>query len=59
MFDFHGTRSTAWLAAPRHETQILTEAADKHRRVHILGKWRYGVQSPCSYVAVTGVERAR
>jgi hypothetical protein len=59
MFDFHGTRSTAWLAAPKHETQILTAAANKHQRVHILGKWRHGMQLPCSYVAVTGAELTR
>ncbi|MGB9474670.1 MAG: hypothetical protein WCE87_06315 [Candidatus Udaeobacter sp.] len=59
MFDFHGTRSTTWLAAPRRETQILTEAASKHHPVHILGKWRHGVQSPCSYVEVTDAELTR
>ena len=59
MFDFRGTRSTVWLAAPKHETQILTEAANNHQRVHILGKWRHGAQAPCSYVAVTGAEVIR
>src|ERR1700756_2744784 len=42
MFDFHGAGSTVWLAAPRSETDILTDAARKGRRVHILGKWRRG-----------------
>src|ERR1700692_995590 len=29
MFDFHGAGSTVWLAAPRRETEILTDAAKK------------------------------
>ena len=56
MFDFHGAGSTAWLAAPMHETKILTDAAKKNRRVHISGKWRRGGQPNCSYVQVTNVE---
>jgi hypothetical protein len=56
MFDFHGTRSAVSLAAPRHETEILTDAAKKNRRVHVLGKWRRGGQSNCSYVEVTSAE---
>jgi len=56
MFDFHGAGSTVWLAAPMHETKILTDAAKKNRRVHILGKWRRGGQPNCSYVEVTNVE---
>ena len=59
MFDFHGAGSTAWLAAPRHETDILTAAANKNLRVHISGKWRRGGQSNCSYVEVTSVEVTR
>jgi len=59
MFDFHGTGSTVWLAAPRSETDILTDAARKDRRVHILGKWRRGGQSNCSYVEVTAAEVTR
>ena len=56
MFDFHGRGSTVWLAAPKYETKILTEAAKKNRRVHISGKWRRGGQSNCSYVEVTRAE---
>jgi len=56
MFDFHGTRSAVSLAAPRRETEILTNAAKKNRRVHVLGKWRRGGQSNCSYVEVTSAE---
>jgi len=59
MFDFRGTRSTAWLAAPRNETDILTDAAKKSRRVHVLGKWRRGGQSNCSYVEVMAAEVTR
>ena len=59
MFDFHGAGSTVWLAAPRGETEILTDAAKKERRVHILGKWRRGGQSNCSYVEATSAELAR
>jgi len=55
MFDFHGTRSMVSLAAPRRETEILTDAAKKNRRVHVLGKWRRG-GSNCSYVEVTRAE---
>jgi hypothetical protein len=59
MFDFHGSRSTVWLAASKRETKILTDAAKKNQRVHILGKWRRGEQSQCSYVEVTGAELTR
>jgi hypothetical protein len=59
MFDFHGARSTVWLAAPKYETKILTEAAKNNRRVHIFGKWRRGGPSNCSYVEVTSVEFTR
>jgi hypothetical protein len=56
MFDFHGTPSEVSLAAPRRETELLTDAAKKNRRVHVLGKWRGGGQSNCSYVEVTRAE---
>ena len=59
MFDFHGAGSTVWLATPRSETDILTDAARKGRRVHVLGKWRHGGQSNCSYVEVTSAELTR
>jgi hypothetical protein len=59
MFDFHGTRSTVWLAAPRRETDVLTDAANKNQRVHILGRWRRAGQSNCSYVQVTNAELSR
>ena len=59
MFDFHGAGSTVWLAAPRRETEILTDAAKENRRVHISGKWRRGGQSNCSYVEATSAELAR
>lgn len=56
MFNFQGARSTVWLAAPMRETRILTDAAKKNRRVHILGRWRRGVPSNCSYIEVTTAE---
>jgi hypothetical protein len=56
MFDFHGSRSMVSLAAPRRQTEILADAAKKNRRVHVLGKWRRGGQSNCSYVEVTSAE---
>jgi hypothetical protein len=56
MFDFHGIRSMVSLAAPRRETEILTDAAKKNRRVHVLGKWRHGGPSNCSYIEVTSAE---
>src|SRR5215471_5305732 len=59
MFDFHGAGSTVWLAAPMHETKILTDAANENRRVHISGKWYRGGQSNCSYVEVSNVELTR
>jgi len=59
MFDFHGAGSTVWLAAPKHETKILTEAAKKNQPIHISGKWRRGGQSNCSYVEVTSAEVTR
>jgi hypothetical protein len=59
MFDFHGAGSTVLLAAPRHETDILTAAANKNMRVHISGRWRRGGQSNCSYVEVTAAEVTR
>ena len=56
MFEFHGGSSTVWLAAPMWETKILTDAANKNRRVHISGKWRRGGESNCSYLEVTSAE---
>jgi hypothetical protein len=56
MFDFHGTRSMVSLAAPRRATEILTDAVKKNRRVHVLGKWRHGGPSNCSYIEVTSAE---
>jgi len=52
MFDFHGAGSTVWLAAPMWVTKVLTDAANKNRRIHVSGKWRRGGQSNCGYVEV-------
>jgi len=59
MFNFRSAGSTVWLAAPKHETKMLTEAAKNNGRVHISGKWRRGGQSNCSYVEVTSAEVTR
>src|SRR5205814_9429201 len=59
MFDFDGAGSTIWLAAPRRETDILTEAANQRRRVHVSGKWRRGGEPNCRYVEVTSAELVR
>jgi hypothetical protein len=59
MFDFHGAGSTVWLAAPKHETKILTDAAKKNQPIHISGKWRRGGQPNCRYVEVTSAEVTR
>jgi hypothetical protein len=59
MFDFHGARSTVWLAAPRRETDILTAATNKNQRVHVLGSWRRGAEPNCSYVQVTSAQLSR
>jgi hypothetical protein len=58
MFVFHAARSTStvWLAAPMHETKMLTEAAKHQRRVHVTGKWRHAKMQSCNYVEVTQVE---
>ncbi len=52
MFDFRD-RSMVWLAAPKHETSILTEAVRHHERVRITGVWRHGSHSGCVFVEVT------
>jgi len=57
MFIFHSSRSTSIsLAAPWKESQILKEAVHSHRSVRVIGKWRRGKTSDCSYVEATQVE---
>jgi hypothetical protein len=57
MFVFHSGRSTSIsLAAPFHESKILTDAAHDHRSVRVVGKWRHGKAPDCSYVEATQVE---
>jgi hypothetical protein len=57
MFVFHSGRSTSIsLAAPFHESRILTDAAHDHRSVRVVGKWRRGRAPGCSYVEATQVE---
>jgi hypothetical protein len=61
MFDFRRPRSTSavWLAAPMRETTILTDAANRRSRVHVVGKWRRGGRTGCSYVDVATVDLPR
>ena len=67
MFVFHGARSASAgrrrdestsisMAAPFHQSKVLTDAARDHRTVHVSGKWRRGKASGCSYVEATQVE---
>ena len=57
MFVFHSGRSTSiLLAAPFHDSKILTDAAHDHRSVRVVGKWRRGKAPDCSYVEATQVE---
>jgi len=52
MFDFHG-RGVIWLAAPKRETALLTEAARHKQKVHVSGVWRRGASAGCAFVEVT------
>jgi hypothetical protein len=56
MYDFRitGARSTVQLAAPMRASKLLTEAANRNRRVRIWGTWRH--RDGCDYVEVTKAE---
>jgi hypothetical protein len=57
VFVFHAAKSTTIeMAAPFHESKILTDAAHRHRTVHVSGRWRPTKQAGCTYVEVTQVE---
>ena len=58
MFDFRttGVSSTVALAAPMHETKLLTEAANRNQRVQVWGTWQRGQDRTCNYVKVTKVQ---
>ena len=58
MFDFRttGERSTIALAAPMRETKLLTEAANRNRRVQVWGTWQFSRDRSCDYVNVTKVQ---
>src|SRR5204862_6547054 len=45
MFNFRGGGSAVCRRAPKHQTQILPEAAKNNRPVHSAGQWRRGGQS--------------
>jgi hypothetical protein len=54
MFDFRG-KKVVWLAAPKRETAVLTEAAKHKRKVHVAGIWKRGAHAGCAFVEVTRV----
>ncbi|MEP7014615.1 MAG: hypothetical protein ABI925_04170 [Verrucomicrobiota bacterium] len=58
MFDFRitGARTTVQLGAPMSETRLLTDAANRNRRVRIWGNWRHGREPGCNYINITRVE---
>jgi hypothetical protein len=57
MFDFQTVRSRSpvWLAARMRETKVLTDAANRGRRVHVWGTWQRGRDTDCNYVNVTRI----
>jgi hypothetical protein len=54
MFNFQprNAKTQVWLAARLQDSRLLTEAARRGRRVHILGVWRHGRDKHCAYVEV-------
>ena len=58
MFDFRmtGARSIVHLAAPIRESRLLTDAANRNRRVRIWGNWQRSQDHSCDYVNVTRAE---
>ena len=58
MFDFHPakSKSVVWLAVNAHEERQLIEAANKHRTIHIAGRWQRGKMRDCQYVSLTSLE---
>jgi hypothetical protein len=57
VFDFKSpnARRIVWLAAPKKQSKMLTDAANHGRRVHISGVWRHGRDKGCVYVEVTKI----
>jgi hypothetical protein len=58
MFDFRmtGAHSMVQLAAPMGETRLLTDAANRNRRVRIWGKWQRSQDRSCDYINVSRAE---
>lgn len=58
MFDLRvtGARGTVQLAAPMAETRVLTEAAQRNRRVRVWGIWQDSGQPGCNFISVSKVE---
>ena len=44
------------LAAPWHQSEILKSAARSHHTVRVVGRWRHGRTSDCTYIEATQVE---
>ena len=57
MFVFRASKSAVVpMAAPMRETKILSEAANRHRSVHVSGRWRRSKATGCAYVEVAQAE---
>jgi hypothetical protein len=57
MFNFQprNARTQIGLAARFQESRVLTEAARRGRRIHVMGVWRHGRDKRCAYVEVAKV----
>ena len=47
------------MAARARESKVLGDAARRHRRVRVSGRWRHGKQHGCAYVEVSSVDVQR
>jgi len=57
VFIFHTENSgSISLAAPWHPSQALKDAVRSHRKVRVVGRWRRGQTSDCTYVEASQVE---
>lgn len=56
VFIFHSGSKSISLAAPWHQSEILKNAVRSHHDVRVVGKWRRGKTSDCTYIEATLVE---
>ena len=57
MFMFRaGKEDSIPMAARARESKVLTDAARRHRRIRVSGRWRHGKQPGCAYVEVSSVD---